>query len=64
MDCKRKKIKPNKIYTVAVSDFLMKGYDIPFLKNDNKDVKKVFENKSEDLASDIRIAIIAYLKSL
>ncbi len=61
---KGKKIKPNKIYTVAVSDFLMKGYDIPFLKNDNKDVKKVFENKPEDLSSDIRKAIIVYLENL
>jgi len=58
------KLKPNKIYTVAVSDYLMRGLDIPVLNRENKDVKKVFKNKPEDLASDIRKAIITYLENL
>lgn len=57
------KIKPNKIYTVAISDFLMKGYDIPFLNMENKDVKKVFENNPDDLAADIRKVVILFLKN-
>lgn len=58
-----KEIKPNKVYTVAISDFLMKGYDIPFLNMENDGVKKVFENKPEDLASDIRKVVIEYMKN-
>lgn len=58
------KIKPTKIYTVALSDFLMKGYDIPFLNRENKDVKKVFKNDSEDLATDIRKVVIEFMKKI
>lgn len=57
-----KAIDKNKIYTIAVSDYLMKGLDIPVLKADNKEVIKVFENKEEDLAYDIRKVVIQYLK--
>lgn len=57
-------INPNKIYNVAISDFLLKGYDIPFLKPDNKGVLKVYKPLEGDKAYDIRKAIILYLKSL
>ena len=56
-------IDDEKIYSVAFSDFLLKGLDIPFLKPDNPDVLKIYyPNNSED-ANDIRKAIISYLKS-
>ncbi|WP_456379644.1 bifunctional metallophosphatase/5'-nucleotidase [Lutibacter sp.] len=53
-----------KIYKVAFSDYLLKGYDIPFLKPENVDVVKVYKNKDTDAAHDIRKAIILYLNSL
>jgi len=53
-----------KIYKVAFSDYLLKGYDIPFLTPQNKDVIKVYKNKETDVAKDIRKAIIVYLNSL
>ena len=49
---------------MAFSDYLLKGYDIPFLKPENTDVIKIYENKEEDAARDIRKAIILYLNSL
>lgn len=57
-----KLIDKDKIYTIVVSDYLMKGLDIPVLNTENKDVIKVYENKEEDLAYDIRKVIIEYLK--
>lgn len=53
-----------KTYVVATSDFLMKGYDIPFLTPENPGVLKVYEPKSTESAHDIRKAVILYLKSL
>jgi len=40
--CSGKPIDDNKIYTVAFSDYLLKGYDIPFLNSDNKDIKNIY----------------------
>ncbi|WP_111708607.1 bifunctional metallophosphatase/5'-nucleotidase [Lutibacter citreus] len=57
-------IVDSKIYKVAVSDYLMKGFDIPFLKPSNKQVIKVYKNNGGDLAKDIRKAIISYLQNL
>lgn len=53
-----------KVYKVAFSDYLLKGYDIPFLNQDNKDVLKIFKNEETAIAKDIRKAIILYLKNL
>jgi len=57
------KIKDLKTYTIAFSDFLLKGYDIPFLTPENKGVKNVYTPTEEEHAHDIRKAIIMYLKS-
>lgn len=57
-------IMPEKLYTVAFSDYLLKGFDIPFLKPDNAGVLKVETPKEDALAADIRKVMIAYLKSL
>ncbi|MDV7187468.1 bifunctional metallophosphatase/5'-nucleotidase [Lutibacter sp. TH_r2] len=59
-----KEIEDAKIYTVAFSDYLLKGFDIPFLKPENKEVIKVYKNKKTDKAFDIRKAIIIYLQNL
>lgn len=59
-----KSIDLNKTYKIAFSDFLLKGYDIPFLTPENKEVLNIYEPTEEDNANDIRKAIILYLKSL
>lgn len=58
-----KPIINNKTYTVAFSDYLLKGFDIPFLKPDNKGIINVYNPKPEELNSDIRKSIIAYMKN-
>tara|TARA_R110001632_G_scaffold1883_3_gene8431 strand:+ start:12894 stop:14399 length:1506 start_codon:yes stop_codon:yes gene_type:complete len=58
-----KKIIPTKTYTVAVSDYLMKGFDIPFLKNDNPEVIDVYKPKENETSFDIRKAVIEFLKT-
>jgi len=57
-------INDNKTYTVAFSDFLLKGLDIPFLTPENKGIVKIFTPKETETAADIRKAIIFYLNSL
>jgi len=59
-----KTINPDKVYKIAFSDFLLKGYDIPFLTPENQEVLKVYKPSEEEPAYDIRKAIILYLKSL
>jgi len=57
-------IDTGKIYSLAVSDFLMKGFDIPFLTPQNPGVLDVYEPKTTEPANDIRKAVILYLKSI
>jgi 2',3'-cyclic-nucleotide 2'-phosphodiesterase (5'-nucleotidase family) len=59
-----KKIDPDKTYTVAFSDFLLKGYDIPFLTPDNPGVLNIYSPNDEENAYDICKTIILYLKNL
>ncbi len=59
-----KPIDKNKIYTVAFSDYLLKGYDIPFLNEKNKGVISVYKPTKNELNFDIRKSVITYLKSL
>jgi 2',3'-cyclic-nucleotide 2'-phosphodiesterase (5'-nucleotidase family) len=59
-----KTISDNKTYTVAFSDFLLKGLDIPFLTPDNKGIVKIYTPNETETAADIRKAIIFYLNSL
>lgn len=56
-----KAIDPEAIYKVAFSDFLLKGYDIPFLTPDNPGVLGIYEPAPHELAFDIRKAIVYYL---
>lgn len=57
-------ILDNRKYSIAISDFLLKGLDIPFLTPENKDIIKIYTPKESETASDIRKAIIFYLNSL
>lgn len=57
------KIEAERIYTIAFSDFLLKGLDIPFLKPSNGGVISIQEPRPDEPAYDIRKAIIVYLKS-
>jgi len=57
-------IEPNKVYNVAFSDYLLKGFDIPFLNPDNKSVINIYKPKSNELGSDIRKSIIHYIQSI
>jgi 2',3'-cyclic-nucleotide 2'-phosphodiesterase (5'-nucleotidase family) len=59
-----KEIISSKIYTVAVSDYLMKGFDIPFLNSNHPEVVSVYQPIKSDLSIDIRKALINYLKSI
>lgn len=52
------------VYDVAMSDFLLKGYDIPFLNTKNKEVLQIYSPTKDNLTYDIRKTIIAYLGSL
>ncbi|MDP2686781.1 MAG: bifunctional metallophosphatase/5'-nucleotidase [Aequorivita sp.] len=59
-----KPISEKKTYTIALSDFLLKGLDIPFLTPENIGVVKIYTPKDTETAADIRKAIIFYLNSL
>jgi 2',3'-cyclic-nucleotide 2'-phosphodiesterase (5'-nucleotidase family) len=59
---KNKELKINKTYSVAFSDYLLKGFDIPFLSSENKEIFSVYKPKENELAFDIRKAVVAYLK--
>ncbi|MBT0609028.1 bifunctional metallophosphatase/5'-nucleotidase [Aequorivita echinoideorum] len=58
-----KPIAAAKVYTVAFSDYLLKGLDIPFLTEKNPGVIKLYIPNENELGGDIRKAIIAYLKT-
>lgn len=60
---KNKKLNDSKVYSIAISDYLMKGLDIPFLNSDHPDVISVFQPASKDLSYDIRKAVISFLKN-
>jgi len=57
-----KELNNRKTYTVAFSDYLLKGFDIPFLSIENKEVLSVFKPEKNELAFDIRKAVFEYLR--
>ena len=57
-------INPSKIYTIAISDYLMKGFDIPFLTPNHPDVISVYHPVPTDISYDIRKSMILYLRSI
>ena len=58
-----KNISSSTIYTVALSDYLMKGLDIPFLTNDHLDIISVYNPIPTEVSFDIRKGLILYLKN-
>ncbi|HIP49087.1 MAG TPA: bifunctional metallophosphatase/5'-nucleotidase [Lutibacter sp.] len=59
-----KPLVTSKKYSVAITDFLLTGYDVPFLTHENKNVLKIHEPAPEDLTFDIRKSLIVYMKGL
>ena len=57
-------ISSERIYSVAFSDFLLKGLDIPFLTPENNGIEKIYIPEETETVGDIRKAIIKYLQSL
>ena len=57
-----KPINRNKTYTVATSDYLLKGLDIPFLRPENKNVIKIYAPNENETAFDVRNALIKLMK--
>jgi 2',3'-cyclic-nucleotide 2'-phosphodiesterase (5'-nucleotidase family) len=64
---KNSAIDTNKVYRVAMSDFLLTGKEanLDFLTEKNPGIVKVYpaENAPESLKGDIRLAIVKYLES-
>ncbi|TXD51517.1 MULTISPECIES: bifunctional metallophosphatase/5'-nucleotidase [unclassified Polaribacter] len=60
---KNEKLDANKIYTVAFSDYLLKGFDIPFLSVENKEVLMLYTPTKNELAFDIRKTVVSFLKN-
>mgnify|MGYP003638171157 FL=1 len=60
---KNQELDIKRTYTVAFSDYLLQGFDIPFLSSENKEVLSVYTPKNNELAFDIRKAVIEYLKT-
>ena len=61
---KNRPLDKSKTYTVAFSDYLLKGLDIPFLTSNNSGISSVIQPKNKELAFDIRKVVINYLKTL
>ncbi|MCB0662547.1 MAG: bifunctional metallophosphatase/5'-nucleotidase, partial [Saprospiraceae bacterium] len=55
-------IDKNETYTIALNDFLLKGFDIPFLIDDPKLILKKIVPEKGSLAKDVRLGLIDYLK--
>lgn len=60
---KNKPLDLTKTYDVAFSEYLLKGFDIPFLSEKNNNVLSVYHPKPTALGSDIRKAVVSYLIS-
>ncbi len=57
-------IDPNKTYSIAFSDYLLKGFDIPFLTPENEGVLNVYTPSENETAYDIRKVVIEFMKQL
>ncbi|NNM22482.1 MAG: bifunctional metallophosphatase/5'-nucleotidase [Flavobacteriaceae bacterium] len=58
------RIEQGQLYKIAMSDFLLKGFDIPFLTQENEGIVKVHQPMVDEPAKDIRKAVILFMKSL
>lgn len=50
-------------YNIAFSDYLLKGFDIPFLTPENPGIINIYSPTESEPAYDIRRAVITFLKS-
>ena len=57
-------INASQTYNIAFSDYLLKGFDIPFLTPENPGIINIYEPSKSEPAYDIRRAVITYLKTL
>jgi 5'-nucleotidase/UDP-sugar diphosphatase len=57
-------IEDDRIYTAVTSDFLLKGFDIPFLTPENEGIIEIYRPSENEMAADVRKAVITYLKSI
>ena len=61
-------LQPDKVYRVALSDFLLTGKEanLDFLNPQNPDIVKVYEpvTSTDDGRSDIRLAVVKYLQKV
>jgi 2',3'-cyclic-nucleotide 2'-phosphodiesterase (5'-nucleotidase family) len=57
------KIEAERVYILAISDFLLTGSDIPFLTPENEGIVHIHEPDPKEPAFDIRNAVILFLKS-
>ncbi|WP_437824467.1 bifunctional metallophosphatase/5'-nucleotidase [Tenacibaculum mesophilum] len=55
---KKGKLQEDKNYTVAFSDYLLRGLDIPILSSKSKDVMHIYKPKKDEMAYDIRKAVV------
>ena len=60
---KNGKIQEDKTYTVAFSGYLLRGLDIPILSAKSPEILHIYEPKSDELAYDIRKAVVEYMQS-
>ncbi len=60
----KKPIENEKTYSLAITDFLLTGYDIPFLTHENKNVLKVHEPNPGHTTFDIRKTVIDEFKRM
>ena len=60
---KNKKIVSTKKYTIAITDFLLRGLDIPFLTPKNKGIISIYQPKEDELAYDVRKGVISFMKT-
>ncbi|RSC92239.1 bifunctional metallophosphatase/5'-nucleotidase [Tenacibaculum singaporense] len=59
---KNGKLQENQTYTVAFSDYLLRGLDIPMLSNKSEGVINVYTPEVGEVAYDIRKAVVNFLK--
>lgn len=60
---KNGKLQENQTYTVAFSDYLLRGLDIPMLSSKSEGILSIYTPKKEELAYDIRKAVVNFLKN-
>ena len=56
-------VDTSQTYNIAFSDYLLKGYDIPFLTPENPGIINIYSPTESEPAYDIRRAVITFLKS-